>query len=144
MSLYYNRRTMMRRRKQLRNGAPSAEKVLWSRLRRRGVGGVKFRRQFSVGRYVLDFYAPSLHLAIEVDGDSHASPEAIEYDAIRTRYLEGFKIMVVRVTNDQVFRKFDRVVERLEEVIVERRREWCGEGAEDLGAGGEDHPLAPA
>jgi very-short-patch-repair endonuclease len=48
-----------------------AEKVLWINIRNEKILGVKFRRQFSVGKFILDFYSPSLRLAIEVDGASH-------------------------------------------------------------------------
>lgn len=46
----------------------SAEIALWLRLKGRQLGGVKFRRQFGVGSFVLDFYAPALRLGIELDG----------------------------------------------------------------------------
>ncbi len=50
---------------------PEAEVILWSKLQSRQVDGLKFRRQYSVGRFVVDFYCSELKLAIEVDGDSH-------------------------------------------------------------------------
>jgi very-short-patch-repair endonuclease len=49
---------------------PQSEKLLWEKLRRRQVLGFRFRRQYSVGGYIIDFYCPELRLAIEVDGDS--------------------------------------------------------------------------
>ena len=51
--------------KELRNGMTSAEIAMWLRLKGRQLGGVKFRRQFGVGPFVLDFYAPALRLGIE-------------------------------------------------------------------------------
>lgn len=48
-----------------------AEVILWSRLKGKRLDGYKFRRQFSVAQFVVDFYCPRLKLAIEVDGDSH-------------------------------------------------------------------------
>jgi very-short-patch-repair endonuclease len=50
---------------------PLAEIILWSRSKGRQLGGYKFRRQYSVEYFMIDFYCPELKLAIEVDGDSH-------------------------------------------------------------------------
>jgi very-short-patch-repair endonuclease len=55
---------------------PPAEVILWQRLRNRQVEGYKFRRQYSIGRFVVDFYCPEKRLAIEVDGESHFVEEA--------------------------------------------------------------------
>jgi hypothetical protein len=57
-------------RQSLRKALPAAELILWSKLKSRQVNGWKFRRQFGVGPYVVDFYCPALKLAIEIDGDS--------------------------------------------------------------------------
>ena len=55
----------------LRNNMPKAELILWSTLKSKGLDEYKFRRQYSVAQFVVDFYCPRLKLAIEVDGDSH-------------------------------------------------------------------------
>ena len=61
---------MKLRRKSLRNDSTDSEKILWEILRRNGLG-VKFRRQYSVENYVVDFYCPKLRLAIELEGKIH-------------------------------------------------------------------------
>ena len=76
---------------------------MWKHLRGEALG-VKFRRQFSIGRYVVDFYCPSLHLAIEVDGESHASEDARAYDEARQREIESLGVRFIRVANDDVYR----------------------------------------
>ena len=82
----------------------SAEVVLWQMLRNRQVDGLKFRRQFGVGSYVLDFYCPELRLAVELDGAVHDSEEAIVYDRARTEYLwREHGIHVLRFENREVF-----------------------------------------
>ena len=78
--MLYNRPVLKNRRKELRNGATPAEIKLWSMLKHSNLGGYKFRRQQSVGSYILDFYCPSERLAIELDGDSHFTADAVEYD----------------------------------------------------------------
>ncbi len=70
---------------------PTAEVILWSRLKGRQLLGCKFRRQYSVGSFVLDFCSVEIKLGIELDGDSHFQPGAREYDIKRrtVRSLSG-------------------------------------------------------
>ncbi|WP_143525188.1 endonuclease domain-containing protein, partial [Labilibacter marinus] len=63
-----NRPELIKKRKQLRNNSTPAECELWNYLKGKKVCRLKFRRQYSVGKYVLDFYCPELKLAIELDG----------------------------------------------------------------------------
>jgi very-short-patch-repair endonuclease len=72
-------------------------------LKNKQVGGFKFRRQHSVGKYVLDFYCPSLQLAIELDGESHADLINIAQDAERDDWLNQQEITVFRYENRWVF-----------------------------------------
>ena len=98
-----------------------AEVVLWSRLRNRQLGGFKFRRQYSVGPFVVDFYCAKPRLAIEVDGDSHFAPGAEAYDKRRQQYIESFGIYFLRVTNQDVFKNLDEVLWRILEVVSKGR-----------------------
>ena len=66
----YNSSNLKPRRRQLRNRATETEVLLWNKLRRRQLG-FKFVRQYSVSGYVIDFYAPQIRLAIELDGEYH-------------------------------------------------------------------------
>lgn len=99
-------------RQTLRRNMPEPEKRLWRCLRAKQLG-VKFRRQHSIGRYVVDFYCPEKKLVIEVDGDSHFTPEAIAYDKERTRYIQSVGIDVLRVTNAQVMQELDAVLNQI-------------------------------
>ena len=65
-------------RKQLRNNATPAERKLWKALQGKKLDGFKLRRQHSIDRYILDFFCPTANLAIELDGDSHYTPEATQ------------------------------------------------------------------
>jgi very-short-patch-repair endonuclease len=112
MRQLHNRHEMKARRQDLRGEMPRAEVILWSSLQ---------RRQHSVGSYVIDFYAPEVTLAIELDGDSHAWPGRVEHDAERDRILQSVGIHVVRIPNEEVFQNLEGVMECLARVIDERR-----------------------
>ena len=83
MNRIYNRRELKTRRQTLRSQMPPAEALLWQQIRGKQLLGYKFRRQYSVGRYVLDFYCPALRLGIELDGDSHFQEGAAQGDQER-------------------------------------------------------------
>ena len=99
----HNRRALKERRRQLRNQSTPAEAVLWRYLRGCQLEGRKFRRQHSVGPYVVDFYCPEERLAVELDGAVHDDPARRAYDALRQDYLHGQGIRVVRFENRRVF-----------------------------------------
>jgi very-short-patch-repair endonuclease len=73
----------------------------------------KFRRQRPFGKFIVDFYCSELKLVIEVDGDSHFSPEAAAYDCERTLYLESLGLHVLRFTNVDVLYRLDDVKDRI-------------------------------
>jgi very-short-patch-repair endonuclease len=90
-------------RKRLRNNSTSAEAFLWRYLKNKQLDGRKFRRQYSVGPYIVDFYCTTEMLAIELDGASHGTDEGIERDLRRTEYLQKNGIRVIRFENKDVF-----------------------------------------
>ena len=93
----------------LRHGATFPERLLWSRLRRGGVG-VRVLRQRPVGAYVVDFCAPDYNLLIEVDGRSHDQTGAA--DAGRQAWLESAGFTTLRFTNDEVLHDLEGTVAR--------------------------------
>jgi very-short-patch-repair endonuclease len=95
----------------LRSAMTPAESSLWAALRKTQIDGVRFRRQHAIGRFVLDFYAPSHKLAIEVDGAVHDTQQ--ERDAERTRLLALRGIRVIRFRNDEVEANLAEVVEKI-------------------------------
>ena len=100
-------------RRGLRTAATPAEITLWQYLKRSQVGGLKFRRQHSVGAYILDFYCPEIKLDIELDGDVHDAPLSYEHDMIRTNYLNQQGISVLRYHNDVVFKNVQGIIESI-------------------------------
>ena len=90
-------------RKALRNNLTPAEARFWKIVQNKQFEGRKFRRQHSVGNYILDFYCPSEKLAIELDGQVHFNDAAREYDYERKLFLEYYGIKVLRFENKRVF-----------------------------------------
>jgi len=109
MTLIYNRSTKKTLRKQLRGNMTPAEIILWSKLKGKGIGH-KFRRQYSVGVFVLDFCCPILKLAIEVDGDSHFSDDAKIRDREREEIIRSYGFTFMRFSNKEIIGNLDGVI----------------------------------
>ncbi len=69
--------------------------------------------------YVLDFYCHKLRLSIEIDGSYHLKKEQKEKDEERTEYLKNFGITEMRITNNQVLRKLETVIENINNRLCE-------------------------
>jgi len=110
MTIVYNKSKHLTKRIFLRKNQTPQESILWARLRR-GQLGHKFKRQYSVGPYVLDFYCPIKKLAIEIDGSQHL--ENKEYDQERTDYLSVLEIKVLRFWNNEISTNISGVVEKI-------------------------------
>lgn len=109
----HNRRNIKPVRKHLRNHSTAAESTLWQMLKESQVGGYKFRRQHSVGKYILDFYCPGLKLAIELDGEPHANPVNHQLDMERDEYLNEVGITVLRYENRWVYEYPEVIIEEI-------------------------------
>src|SRR5690242_12764202 len=90
---------------------PPAEVILWSKLKGRKLLGCKFRRQFGIDDYTLDFYSPEIKLALELDGESHYIDGAQDSDRRRDSMIRSFGIRIVRVLNDDIYDNLDGVWE---------------------------------
>ena len=98
--------------RQKRKEPTEAEKALWNFLRDRGVANLKFRRQHTIGRYIVDFYCSEAKLVVEIDGSSNDDMEVQEWDQLRQKYLEEIhKLRVVRFRNEQIFNDIHKVIE---------------------------------
>ena len=97
-------------RKRLRRALTPAEAALWSLLGKSRLQGRKFRRQHSIGPYVVDFYCAQERLVIELDGAAHDSARRVDHDRNRTRFLEELGLRIVRIENREVFDNPDGVL----------------------------------
>lgn len=108
----------------LRKNQTDAEKKLWAVLRSRQLAGIKFRRQFSVGRYILDFYSPEHKLGIEADGGQHYENKGRQRDKLRTRQLSHAGVQILRFGDREILNNIDGVCEAILKA-VEKQRGSC-------------------
>jgi very-short-patch-repair endonuclease len=102
----------------LRKSTTYTEAIVWRWLRDRRFGNWKFRRQYPIGPFIVDFYCDALRLAVEIDGESHDFTN--DYDMRRTRYLAKWGIHVVRISNREVLRESDTAADVIVAAILER------------------------
>jgi very-short-patch-repair endonuclease len=113
MQPIHNREKLKSPRQELRHSLTPAEAALWKSLQRSQLSGEKFRRQHSVGPFILDFCCPECRLAVELDGRAHFNPPAWERDCNRTEYLNKLNICVLRFENRAVFEHLDWVLREI-------------------------------
>ncbi|MSR71411.1 MAG: endonuclease domain-containing protein [Candidatus Taylorbacteria bacterium] len=99
-------------RRELRQQQTRQEKILWSFLRNRKQG-LKFKRQESIGDYIIDFYCREKKLIIELDGEIHKNQS--ESDLERTRFLESLGFKVLRFWNNQIETEIEKVLEKIQQ-----------------------------
>jgi very-short-patch-repair endonuclease len=105
------------RARKLRASQTSAEARLWRALRGRRLAAWKFRRQHPMDRYVVDFVTIEGKLIVEVDGVTHSTERELGRDAERTRVLEAFGYHVVRISNTDVYKNLDGVLEMIGQTL---------------------------
>ncbi|WP_033316759.1 endonuclease domain-containing protein [Pontibacter roseus] len=113
MKALHNRKYLKESRVQLRSSLTPAEAELWKHLKSGNLEGRKFRRQHSVGNYILDFYCPSERLAVELDGQIHYSAAHDRYDTERDDTLQKLGIHVLRFENKEVFDNLEAVLQEI-------------------------------
>ncbi len=109
----HNRPYLRTFRTKLRKHLTPAEATLWKALQRSKLDGRKFRRQHSVGNYILDFFCVSERLAIELDGQVHRNDWAELCDYERALFLKLYGIKVIRFENFLVFEEPEYVLQRI-------------------------------
>jgi len=108
--LKYNPQLKTRART-LRTQLTDAEQRLWSRLRGKQILGIQVYRQRPIGNYIVDFYAPTARLVIEVDGAHHLDGAQGRYDKERTEYLQEIGLEVLRFDDRQVLLELESVTQ---------------------------------
>jgi very-short-patch-repair endonuclease len=121
MTKLYNKTSEKDKRQSLRNNMPLAEQLVWARLKGKQIEDCKFRRQYSVGAFVIDFYTVEIKLAVEIDGDSHFTDGAEVADRERQSSIESSGIEFLRFTNRQVYEELDAVIEAISQMVCTLR-----------------------
>ena len=109
----HNKPELKQFRRALRNNSTSAEAVLWTYLKEKQLEGRKFRRQHSIGNYIVDFYCPCEQLVIELDGENHFWEDGLQQDINRSNYLHTIGIRVIRFENKWIFEDLEFVLREI-------------------------------
>ncbi|MBQ6867647.1 MAG: DUF559 domain-containing protein [Clostridia bacterium] len=102
----------------LRKNMTREEKHLWYDFLRNY--NTKIYRQKILGKYIADFYCAKAKLVIEIDGSQHFNDEGEYKDSERTKFLEKYDLMILRIPNNEVNKNFNGVCEYIDSVIKER------------------------
>ncbi len=105
----------------LRKKQTDAERKLWLVLRNRQLSGAKFRRQFSIGKYILDFYSPEYKLGIEADGGQHYEDEGRRKDKLRTSELSQVGVQILRFSDREILNNIEGVYQIIQESIEKKK-----------------------
>lgn len=114
----HNLKPLKEYRRALRSNGTPEEAMLWKALRNSQLEGKKFRRQHSIGNYIVDFYCPSEKLVIELDGQPHFNPGTQANDHERDEWLKAQHFKVLRFENYEVRQDVNRVLDAIRNVIV--------------------------
>jgi very-short-patch-repair endonuclease len=106
---------LKRRARQLRKESTLAEVLLWQHLKKRQRRGIDFHRQKPIDEFIVDFFAPKLMLAVEIDGESHRLKD--REDLKRQRKLEALGIRFLRFNDLQVKTRIDCAVQAIDDWI---------------------------
>jgi len=119
MSYHYNfNRTLLSFSRQNKREQTDAERRLWFHIRNRQLNGYKFRRQYPIHNYILDFYCSETSFAIELDGGQHI--KRTRYDERRSKELEKLGIKVIRFWDNDVLQNIEEVLEKIINVLEKR------------------------
>ena len=104
----------------LRKNSTLSEILLWQEIKERKLLGYQFHRQVPMLDFIVDFYSHELHLAIEIDGDSHN--QNYSYDIKRQAYLEQYGVQFIRFDDLEVKRDMDNVLRTIKSWIIEKQQ----------------------
>lgn len=105
-----NPRNTIGQRKKLRKNQTNAEELFWEAVRKKKVLGLRFKRQYGIGPYILDFFVAKKNLAIEIDGKIHEKEEVFIKDRNKDAFLSDNGISVLRIKNELVEQNLEKVI----------------------------------
>jgi adenine-specific DNA-methyltransferase len=106
------------RARNLRRNQTPQESILWYNLRDRRFKKFKFRRQYPIGRYIVDFCCFEKKLIIEVDGGQHNLPNDLKYDAERDKYLASNGYRVCRFWNNEINYQLTAILDKIYFMLI--------------------------
>jgi very-short-patch-repair endonuclease len=109
----HNKKSLKQIRRNLRQEQTVAEYILWQNLRGSKLGGLKFKRQHSIGNYIVDFYCATKRLIIEVDGAVHLEKEQKQKDEERDANLLEMGFKILRFSNTQIIAELEHAKEQI-------------------------------
>ena len=118
----YNNKGVKSLRKELRNNSTPAESAMWELLRAGRLDGTKWRRQYSIGKYIVDFYCPKARLCVELDGNTHFTMQGDLYDLERTEYINSLGVSILRFENREIWDNPERVLLTIKDSLVLNNR----------------------
>ncbi|MBR6162769.1 endonuclease domain-containing protein [bacterium] len=103
--------------KKLRQNQTPQERKMWNLLRNHKIENLKFKRQYPIGKYIVDFICTDIQLIIEIDGGQHNEPHNIQLDSERTQYLKSRGYEVIRFWNNDIDNNIEGVYKKITETI---------------------------
>jgi very-short-patch-repair endonuclease len=101
--------------KELRKDQTKAEEIVWKEIRNRKFLGLRFKRQFIIEGFIVDFYCDEFALAIEIDGRIHEKQK--EYDAWRQKIIESNSVSFIRIKNEEVFQDIGILFDKIKDFV---------------------------
>ncbi len=118
----HNRESLIEIRRRLRRSNTPAEEKFWKYARKGQLNGLKFKRQHSIGRYVVDFYCASNRLIVELDGGIHDTPEQRKRDIDRDTNLKEMGFTILRFKNQEVFNSINLVIQKILNTVEHKNK----------------------
>jgi len=115
------KRNNIQRCRNLRKNQTDAEHELWAVLRNRQLCEAKFRRQFPIGRYIIDFYSPEYKLGIEADGGQHYEIGGRKRDELRTKELSSLGVQILRFSDLEILNNVEGVYQVIQKAIEDKK-----------------------
>ncbi|MCD4818145.1 MAG: endonuclease domain-containing protein [Candidatus Cloacimonetes bacterium] len=115
MTEIFNKKSEKSKRINLRKNMTQYEKILWEKIRNKQISNLRFRRQYSIDKYVVDFFCPQLKLAIKIDGKVHLKNHSKQYDDVRQNEIESLGINFLRFSNSLIRNDIYSVIETIKD-----------------------------
>jgi very-short-patch-repair endonuclease len=115
MTIHYNRTSEKSNRRRLRRNAPEVEELLWEFFKNRKFLNLKFKRQYSIDHFVIDFYCSEKKFGIELDGKIHLKKDVKDHDENRDGFLKDFGIKILRIKNEIVINNIEGTLNLIRE-----------------------------